>query len=333
MPHHTAPLLEVDSGGRKLGLSFMTASWRGDLENFRWLRRSLAHAGLSAVPHRLVVHTEDLPLFRPLVEPGMQLLGTAEVLPAALEQRRLESLQRFTQAGPRLGKLCLSLNKRLGWFDWVRAGGWQMQQITKLAMAADDPADAVVVLDSDLLVTRAFDLRLFLPEGRVALFEQALPHPGRWHASAYQLLQQDFATGAPFNGYVGTPFVFSPLSVRGLLQWLQTVHGRPWYETLLAQRVSSWSEFCIYSLFVRTLGKAPHLLPRAQPHSRDLYFEDLAGPVDTVETAIRQRFADPQIYFTNIPSQRLAMGRWSLQQLGGLLQSLMSEVPACETPT
>lgn len=301
----------------------MTASWRGDLEHFRWLRRSLDRAGLGEVPHKLVVHTEDLERFQEFRRPSIELLATADILPADLEARRLKAQQCQQRLGARLSKLCVSLNKRFGWVDWVRGAGWQMQQINKLALAAAQPADVVVVLDSDLLITRGFDLSLFAPDGHVAVFEHWTPEQGRWHASTYRLLRQPLTPVMQVNDYVGTPFVFEPHTVQALQQWLEQTYQQPWYEVLLAQPVSSWSEFCIYGLFARAHGDAQRLAYVSHPHGQDLYRDELvAGPAE-VERSVRQRFENPEIYFTNIPTQRLAKGRWSIGALEGVLRNIL----------
>jgi hypothetical protein len=269
------------------------------------------------VPHHVVVHSEDRAAFEAFARDGVRLLSTAELLPQAIEIRRRQAQRWAQRLGPRLRKWCASLHKRTGRPDWVRYGGWQTQQLSKLAFAAAQPLAAVVVLDSDLLITRPFDLQLFTPGGRVALFEHAQPTPGPWHAGACRLLKQPL-TG-PFNGYVGTPFVLHPPTVRALLAWLEQTYGAPWPDVLLSQPVSSWSEFCLYNLFARMHDGSGALKVTANPHSQDLYSEDLAQDAASAGRTIQQRFDDPQVYFTNIPSQRLARGKWQIGAFEALL--------------
>lgn len=317
--------MTIHSGGRDLSLCFMTATWGPDLGHFRWLRRSMERAGFADIPHFVVVQTEDLPLFKSLESGGMRLLSTAEVLPGDIERRRVDARRRTQDYGRRLGKFCTSLNKRFGWCDWVRYTGWQVQQITKLTVAASVAYELTVVLDSDLLLTRPFDLRLFVPDGRATVFEHPDVTPQtrglawRWHETACRLLLQSAVP--PANSYVGTPFVLDRSTLIALHGHIELIYGRPWFETLLALPVSAWSEFATYNVFARRLVAAPSLEFRANPHVRGL---DNAYGAARAEAIIRAAIADPRVYFLYIPSVRFARRRWAIQDYDPLLRELLN---------
>ncbi len=307
--------MKIQSGGRDFRLCFMTPTWGPDLGHFRWLRRSLEHAGLADVPHLVVVQTEDLELFRPLAKGGVKLMTTAEVLPADMERGRALAMSRAKRYGRRVTKFCTSLNKRFGWCEWVRLSGWHVQQITKLQLAAESGYDVTVVLDSDLLITRPCVFRLFASDGRVTVFEAfgiTPKSPGlawKWHEAASRLLKQPIAPDRPANGYWAPPFVFDRVTVKALHKWLEAEYRHPWYEVLLAQPLFSWSEGCTYTMFARAHGDPSRLAFRGNPHLRGLYsMEHRLKP----EKSLSEAMSDPQVFFMFIQSDRREQRRWSV---------------------
>jgi hypothetical protein len=308
-------------------MCFMTATWGPDLGHFRWLRRSIEKSGLASVPHVVVVQTEDVPLFEPLARDGVQLLSTAEVLPAEVEARRVEARRRAQRYGRRLTKFSASLNKRFGWCAWMRYSGWHVQQVTKLTASASDTYDLTVVLDSDLLVTRAFDLRLFVPDGKVAAFEEVNVTPDspglqwKWHQNACRLLKLPVQADRQVDGYVGTPFVLERDTVRSLQHWLESTYARPWYEAMLSQPLAGWSEFCTYNQFARTHGRSPRLAFARNPHHAGL---DTASDRRDFERIIRAGLENPQTYFLHISSDRRGSMRWPAEHYEPLLREILN---------
>jgi len=86
-----------------------SASYRGDIDHFRLLRRSLKRFGLGDIPHHVVVHTEDRDLFLPLVDGGMKLHTTADVLPPQIEANRLRAAAVRRRLGRRAAVWLMSL--------------------------------------------------------------------------------------------------------------------------------------------------------------------------------------------------------------------------------
>lgn len=311
--------MKIQSGGRDFSLCFLTPTWGADLGHFRWLRRSLEKAGLADVPHVVVAQTEDRHLFQPLARNGVQLRATADVLPPAVECARVQEMKQ-AQRGRLLTKFRGSLNKRFNWCPSVRYSGWQVQQLTKLQVAAEGDYDVTVVLDSDLLITRPFDLRLFVPDGRVTVFEKLglTPQHGawKWHESASRLLKQPLAPDSLANGYWAPPFVFDRVTVRALQQWLQTEYRLPWYEVLLAQPLVRWSEGCTYTMFARAYGDSSRLAFRGNPHLRGLYSKE--HRLDP-EKILHEALSDPEVFFMFIQSDRREQRRWPADRYAAIL--------------
>lgn len=306
--------MKIQSGGREFSLCFMTPTWGPDLGHFRWLRRSLEKAGLAEVPHVVVAQTEDRALFKPLARDGMRLLASADVLPADLEERRLLARRR-ARFGRTLTKFTASLYKRFGWCDWIRYSGWQLQQISKLQVAAEHGYDVVVVLDSDLLIIRSFDLSLFATGGRVTVFEAlgiTPQSPGlgwKWHTTASHLLKQPVRPDRPANGYWAPPFVFDRVTVQAMQRWIETEYAQPWYQVLLKQPLFGWSEGATYTMFARAYGDSSRLVFRGNPHLRGLFsLEHRADPDKCISDAL----GDPEAFFMFIQSDRREQGRWGV---------------------
>lgn len=311
--------MKIQSGGRDYSLCFMTPTWGADLGHFRWLRRSLEKAGLADVPHVVVAQTEDRHLFQPLARNGVQLRSTADVLPAEVERGRVYEMNQANR-GRFVTRLRCSLNKRFNWCPSVRYSGWQVQQITKLQVAAEGGYDVTVVLDSDLLVTRPFDLRLFVPDGRTIVFESIGLTPQnkawKWHESASRLLKQPVTRDRPANGYWAPPFVFDRVTVRALQQWLETEYRRPWHEVLLAQRLARWSEGATYTMFARAHGDPSRLAFSGNPHLRGLYSpEHRLNP----EKSLSEAMSDPQVFFMFIQSDQREQRRWPVELYDAML--------------
>lgn len=218
-----------------MSVELITPTWRGDCNHFLALRHSIAASGLAPVPHRAIVQTEDAALFADAVESPVQLTATAAHLPDEVERRRVATQKRQARTGHRLTKLAGSLSLRLGgWPQWVRYTGWHVQQITKLAAAAESTADAVVVLDCDVVVLPQAEPGDFLAgDGRaVCLYgdcpaERVGHRQARWNRQAHALLEIPFDPQAACDGAFDTPFVFHPPLVRAMLDWLSQRYGMP----------------------------------------------------------------------------------------------------------
>lgn len=237
-------------------LELLTCTWRGDAAHFALQRAALRKFGGSNARHHVVVQTEDAEQFRSCaLEAGVVLHRTADWLPAGLDDARQAAARRLHGASRRRRKVLRSLHKRTGWWSWLPYDGWQMQQISKLAFAAASDAEHLLVIDSDTLPVGP--LRP-LPKsyGACLCWSWMLDAPvrhaqKRWQCQALRLLDIDPQCVRRMDFYTEPPFLLAPAAVRALIAWLEARYGLPWYEVLLRQPMGDWSEFAIYSAFLR----------------------------------------------------------------------------------
>lgn len=309
-----------------LRTAYLTPTWRGDFEQFRLLRQSMAHFGLAGDAHHVIVQTEDIELFRPLARGGMHLHTTADILPPEVEAGRIHCLKQSAGDSRWRARARRSLNKRFGWFEWVRYSGWQVQQLSKLQAVTVLDADVFVVLDSDMLYCAPVLLSEFsvgnqalLLESRVELSAAAPGLDYRWAETAHRLLGKVLVTGQPVNGRLGTPYVFDREVVTELMRTLEQRHGKAWYQVLLDQRLISWSEFALYNAFAEDfVGR------RLVRHSSGLDMDGLILHSDEhrrdAARWIRQAFERPEIRFLRVQSKARDDARWNASDLAFLLQ-------------
>lgn len=312
-------------------IALLTPTWRGDFDHFRLLRRSLTRFGLGDAEHHVVVQTEDRELFAPLVSGGMRLHTTADILPPEVEAGRIECLRRSRHDNRHMARLRRSLNKRFGWYNWIRHYGWQIQQITKLQAPAVLDADIFVVLDSDLILCKPLRLEEFAPNGKALLMECPMKlrrhGPGlehRWAETAHHLLGQPFDDTQEINTRVGTPFVFDRQVVLALHQELEQRHHLPWHQTLLRQKPASWSEFALYNcLATAYVGQR---IQSGFGHGR------LRGTVVHSNQAdsrnferVRQALSLPHVSFIVFQSEARNDDAWELPRLEAFLDEVFSQ--------
>lgn len=309
--------MRVSSGGREFDVCFITATWRGDLERFALLRESLCAFGHGGVPHYALINTEDEPLLRKLRLPGVTAVTTAQLLTPEVEAGRLRYLN--APGGRRWKTFKRSLYKRTGWFSDVRYYGWHVQQLAKLAAVAQLPHDVFVCFDSDNLVTKPFGLDSFFADGKVVLYERRDELHGRrpsdWYTNACRLLDLPAPSDHQVN-YVNQPVVFQRNAMQALHAFLERRHGRPWYESLLAQRLGGWSEFITYGVFVRHHLKMESVFTaRTDEGSLWIYSEEERR---NAQELIRRAFHDPAIRLLVLQADD--HGRWPLARFMPVLR-------------
>ncbi len=217
--------------------TIVTPSHGPDLERCRLLAESVARYASADFRQAVIVPRRDLRLFASALKPfGVSVLAQEELLPGGL----------FS--------VPFSRKWQLSYRGWpVR--GWIRQQVIKLAYAAHSCSDAVVFLDSDVCLIRAYRADAVMDEfGRVRLL--AIPGRGNlpghfpWHRLASRLLglaEEDYHG----YGYIGVPAVWKPAVVRQLLHFLDERHGGDWRHLLLHQR--TLSEYILYGVFVQKI--------------------------------------------------------------------------------
>jgi hypothetical protein len=287
--------VKIRSGGRDFDTCFITATWRGDLDRFALLRESLRAFGHGSVPHYALINTEDEPLLRELRLPDVSPVTTARLLAPEVEAGRLRYLN--APGGRRWKTFMRSVYKRVGLFADVRYYGWHVQQLAKLEAVVKLPHEVFVCFDSDNVITGRFGLDSFFADGKVVLYEKraALPagrKPSDWCINACRLLDLPAPVDHQMD-YVNQPVVFQKHAMQALHAWLEKRHGRPWYETLLAQRLGGWSEFITYGSFVRHRLKMEGVFP-VLTNSGNLWIYTEAERRNAAEL-IRRAFRDPAI--------------------------------------
>lgn len=319
------------------GLCLVTPTWSGDKVNFDLMRASVERSALAHLRHDVVVQTEDVDLFRPHSGGHVRLLTTAEVLPEpveAMRQRARGFYARFGRAGTRVMG---SMARHVGWPRWVRYNGWQVQQITKLALAAASDVDTVVTLDSDVVVTAHARVEDFRHPSRIVCFEHWKPAAqiagkvANWNRQAHALFGRPVVAGAAVDAYFDTPFVFDAPTIRRMLSWLEQRYGRPWWEVLLRQPPRRWSEFGTYKMFLRSFPPEEGVEWRADSVMRYLF--DASDP-----QALRERVADllndPEAHYITIHSQSSGRQLWAAEDYVPLIMPLLgrtSPVPPSGT--
>jgi hypothetical protein len=308
-----------------LRAAYLTPTWRGDFEQFRLLRRSMERFGLAQAEHHVIVQTEDMALFRPLAIGGVRLHATADLLPADIEAGRVRCLRQGAADSRWRARLRRSLNKRVGWFDWVRYSGWQVQQISKLQAAVALDADVFVVLDSDMLFCAAVPLAEFVVGDKALLLENEVrlsrSSPGldfRWAETAHRLIGKPFQEGQPINGRLGTPYVLDREVMRALHAALERRHARRWYQVLIEERLISWSEFALYNAFAEDYVGVRHVRHQSGKDMDGLVLHSEEHRRDAAMW-IRRAFESPDIRFLRVQSKARDDARWSAADLVPLL--------------
>jgi hypothetical protein len=208
------------------GTRIITASYRGDIDQFSLLRRSL-ELFAPQQEQLAVVHSEDYAVFQDRFgsDARLQLVKTSDVLPRRLQRRRVKGHR----------KLFKSLHKRLLGAD---VSGWHAQQLSKIyALAGCDCSEAAFI-DSDVVLCQPLAEDFFRLHGRTKLFRRAPPNA--------ELLDFDISThvilGNPLHqvhalyDYIFQPASFRPSSAKVLLAKLQASHGEAWIDRFVRER-------------------------------------------------------------------------------------------------
>jgi hypothetical protein len=307
----------------------LTVTWSEDLPHFALLRDSLAMSRLAHIPHDVVVQSEDLTLFDAFRGSTITLRGSNSVLPPPVERRRRQARRWQARAGRRATRLLGSVSRRTGWPRWVRYTGWHTQQLSKLAAVAASDVDTVVVMDSDVVVTRLAGPEDFVSGRTITGFAEWRPASEltgkvrNWQRTAHRLFGQRVPGGDDVDCYFDTPFVFHAPSLRDLLAWLERQYGRPWWQVLLALPPRSWSEFCIYKTYLR-------LYSGHDVEWRDIgkfgYLFDASDPGRLADEFMRLVDEGGRHYVT-IHSQSAGRRLWSAQaSTDGIRDCLMNSV-------
>lgn len=216
------------------GFCIITPSYALDFERCKLLCQSIERFISPPVKHHIIVDQIDLPLFQQLEAPNRQIITKQSILPG------------WIKSIPSVHQVWLSLKT-------LPLRGWIVQQLVKIAAAQQTDADVVVLIDSDVVFVRPFNLHNFIRDDQVRLFRnptgnklQRKMHL-KWHQSASHLLGlPDVDKTIP--DYVGHIITWRRDRILQLCQHIEQRSGRSWMETL----GNSWhlGECVLYGIFI-----------------------------------------------------------------------------------
>ena len=213
----------------------VTPTYAPDLELFADLHASVLRCFPDDVRHLVVVTQPDVGPFRRFAGPRCEVLGVGDVLPGSV------------RALP-LTKLWVNLRRP---FPPLR--GWILQQLVKLAVAAQVGERVVVTADSDIVFIRPVTVETFAPGGQVRLFrlddgvDSSLTRHVRWHAVSRSLLGLPPAPPPPLPDYVTALNSWDREVVVRMLARVEEVTGRDWLEAV--GKELHFSECMLYGVY------------------------------------------------------------------------------------
>lgn len=218
----------------------VTPTYAPDFSRCEAMLKSSARYVSGVNQHLILIDEPDWALFKPLESANVKLACKSEYLPTAISRIPFQKRWWLTRC---------SLPVR----------GWILQQIVKLAVAAQSRADSVSFIDSDVLFVKPFHLDRLWHEGQLRLFRDVRgPKQYRniryrnWYSFACNALD----LGKPehqHSAFISQLASMRPELVRRLFTKLETSFQRPWYQILLNRL--DFSEYTLYGLFAESLGE------------------------------------------------------------------------------
>jgi hypothetical protein len=228
----------------KRDLVVLTPSYGRDAELCRELNRSVLQWMPESVKHHIVVPHRDIPLFRKLSNTRTEIHEVGEFLSGPI--RKLPGLNLWVN----------------GSRPWPPVRGWIAQQLVKLSAASTLNVEAVLLVDSDMVMVAPADLDSFRRDDELEMYRNPeAVHPGLprhrvWLESARDLLGLGPADVGNLTDYICWPCVWDPKIVRAMLQHVETVKGRSWQSAISSQL--HFSEMMLYGTYVDdVLGGPP----------------------------------------------------------------------------
>jgi hypothetical protein len=141
--------------------------------------------------------------------------------------------------------------------------GWHVQQLRRIAIAAQAPEEVLVYVDSDVAFLKPFDCAAFIRDGRVRLFRRddvldeadAREHM-TWSRNAGAALGIATPAVSPHD-YIATLIAWRRATVAGMCRRIEDHTGRHWASTLGLQR--RFSECMLYGRYVdEVIGSEGH---------------------------------------------------------------------------
>ena len=233
----------TDANGRMV---VVTPTYAPDLELFADLHASVLRCFPDDVRHLVIVTQADVTPFRRFAGPRCEVLSVGDVLPSSV--RALP----FT-------KLWVNLRRPV-----PPLRGWILQQLVKLAVAAQADERVVVTADSDIVFIRPVTVETFAPRGQVRLFRQddgvdsSLTRHVLWHSVSRSLLGLPAAPPPPLPDYVTALNSWDPEVVRRTLARVEAVTGRGWL--VAVGKELHFSECMLYGVYADEVEHAQGLV-------------------------------------------------------------------------
>ena len=220
--------------------SFMTASYAGDFERCRLLCESMDRHVAGFHHHWLLVSGGDVEQFRSLQGARRTVVDERDLLPDWLHPVGPNVLTRDR---------VLYLSPR----TWPMRG-WHVQQLRRIAFAAQASEDAIIGCDSDMIFVRPFDAGSVWREGRLRHFRDpqeigTTPHyheHRQWCRSAARLVGAP-APDFPAPNYIHNLVAWKSEIVAQMNAAIEQRSGRHWVAAI--GRCRTFSECQIYGAF------------------------------------------------------------------------------------
>lgn len=241
----------------------MTASYSVDFDRCALLCESMDRFMQGDWHHHLLVDRSDVALFKRLEGPRRSVVSEAELFPVWLRS--------FPDP--------VSLGRRRIWLSpfSLPLRGWHAQQLRRLAMARHVDADALLSIDSDVVLVRPFDPAALWSGGRIRMFRaddgarHATPGHLAWLAHAGAILGLPKRPD-PAHDYISNMVPWRTDAARALLDHIEKHNNVSWIRAVISSR--DISECMIYGRFVdEVLGGAGHFADE-RSLSHVLWFRD-----------------------------------------------------------
>jgi hypothetical protein len=230
-------------------MTVITKSYAPDFELCADLARSVLRWS-DTVQHQIIVPGSDMELFGQLAGPRTTIRPEADLLPRSFVRSPVGNV---------------TINARR---PWPPVRGWIVQQLVKLAVAAESTDDIVVIVDSDTEFVRPFDAATFAIDGAARFYrlpdgvDEKLPRHMIWHQVARKLLGRPEPATPPLPDYIASLVAWDPAMVRRMLDRVEQATGSRWVDVVAGQL--HFSECILYGVFAE---QQPAQLTRASDRS------------------------------------------------------------------
>jgi hypothetical protein len=242
------PAAAIESPRPVAEAAIVTASYAPDFERCRLLCETVDRFVTGMSRHYILVEERDLAQFRALEGARRAIVSERELLP--------DWLSPYDDP--------LSLFRRRIWlsFRTKPLRGWHVQQLRRIAIAAQVAEPVLVYCDSDVAFLKPFDCGAFGRDGQVRLFRRdnaisagADTQQKTWSANAGRALGIAAPAWSPHD-YIATLIAWRRDSVTAMCRHIEAVHARHWIEAVASVR--KFSECMLYGRFADEVEGGAH---------------------------------------------------------------------------